>query len=56
MSQSECVECGGGVSLSADVVAGEIVPCGDCGAELEVTAVSPLTLAAAPREMEDWGE
>ena len=56
MSQSECIECGAGVAVAADVVAGEIVPCGDCGQELEVTGLSPLTLAAAPKEMEDWGE
>ena len=56
MTQTECVECGGGVALGAEVVTGEIVSCGDCGVELEVTALEPLTVAAAPKEMEDWGE
>ncbi|MHB8605537.1 MAG: lysine biosynthesis protein LysW [Thermoplasmatota archaeon] len=51
----ECVECGGDVALRAPVQ-GEIVDCPDCGFELEVTALAPLTLAAAPHEQEDWGE
>lgn len=51
----ECVECGRGLELSAPMQ-GEIVPCPDCGADLEVTALTPLTLALAPEEQEDWGE
>jgi alpha-aminoadipate carrier protein LysW len=35
---------------------GEIVPCPDCGAELEVVSVAPVTLALAPEVQEDWGE
>jgi alpha-aminoadipate carrier protein LysW len=31
-------------------------PCPECGAELEISALSPLTLALAPQEEEDWGE
>ena len=30
--------------------------CPGCGAELEITALEPLTLALAPQEEEDWGE
>ncbi|HVL49475.1 MAG TPA: lysine biosynthesis protein LysW [Candidatus Thermoplasmatota archaeon] len=52
---SECVECGAAVKL-VNPVQGEVVDCGDCGAELEVTALAPLTLALAPEEEEDWGE
>jgi alpha-aminoadipate carrier protein LysW len=37
-------------------VAGEILPCGECLAELEVTLLEPLTLALAPEVEEDWGE
>jgi alpha-aminoadipate carrier protein LysW len=51
----ECVECGLSVQVS-NPVQGEIVTCRDCGVELEVTALSPLTLALAPEEQEDWGE
>jgi alpha-aminoadipate carrier protein LysW len=35
---------------------GEIVVCPDCGVDLEVTNVQPLTLELAPMEAEDWGE
>jgi alpha-aminoadipate carrier protein LysW len=34
----------------------EIAQCPGCGAELEVTALEPLTLSVAPQEEEDWGE
>lgn len=56
MLQTECVECGAVISLPDDVMQGEILTCGDCGAELEVIALEPLTVDLAPAEMEDWGE
>jgi alpha-aminoadipate carrier protein LysW len=56
MLQAECVECGATVEVPDDVMQGEILTCGDCGAELEVISVEPLTVEAAPMEMEDWGE
>jgi len=34
----------------------EIVPCAECGAELEVTGTDPLHVAVAPEVEEDWGE
>jgi alpha-aminoadipate/glutamate carrier protein LysW len=52
---NNCIECGAGVSLK-NPTQGEIVECSDCGVELEVRAVSPIRLEAAPREQEDWGE
>lgn len=52
---AECVECAAQVRL-VNPVAGEVVDCPECGAELEVTALEPLTLALAPEEQEDWGE
>lgn len=51
-----CPECGADISLGEDVEKGEIVQCGDCGAELEVIEIEPVTLALAPEEEEDWGE
>lgn len=54
--QAECVECGAQIELADNVMQGEIVTCGDCGTELEVVSVDPLTLDLAPMEMEDWGE
>jgi len=56
MLQTECVECGAEITVPDDVMQGEILPCPDCGAELEVIALEPLTLDMAPLEMEDWGE
>jgi alpha-aminoadipate carrier protein LysW len=50
------VECGAELIVPADVMQGEILPCADCGAELEVTGLDPLTVDLAPMEMEDWGE
>ena len=35
---------------------GEVVPCGDCGIELEVVGIDPLTVEQAPEVEEDWGE
>ena len=53
---AQCPECGAEVSLATDVERGEIVPCRDCGAELEVVERDPLELRLAPEEEEDWGE
>lgn len=52
----ECVECGANLNLPNNVMQGEILPCNDCGAELEVISLNPLTVDLAPMEMEDWGE
>jgi alpha-aminoadipate carrier protein LysW len=51
-----CPECEGQVPVESGVELGEILVCPDCGAELEVTALEPVTLALAPHEEEDWGE
>jgi alpha-aminoadipate carrier protein LysW len=51
-----CPECEAALSIPADAMEGEIVPCPDCGAELEVVSVAPVTLALAPEVQEDWGE
>lgn len=51
-----CPECEATITLSDDVIEGEIITCPDCAVELEVVSVSPLTLAPAPEVGEDWGE
>ena len=52
----ECPECAAEVRLDG-AVQGEILPCPECGADLEVLALAPApVLALAPREEEDWGE
>lgn len=56
MSRVTCIECGAELAIPADVMMGEILPCSDCGVELEVVNLSPLTVELAPQEMEDWGE
>lgn len=50
-----CPECDATLTLT-DVIEGEIVPCPDCGIELEVVSVEPLHVALAPQIEEDWGE
>lgn len=55
-TMATCPECGGAVPTTRDVVRGEIMPCPDCGAELEVRELDPLTLTLAPEIQEDWGE
>ncbi len=53
---AECPECAGSVPVDG-VLQGEIVPCPECGADLEVTTLTPsIALALAPRVEEDWGE
>jgi alpha-aminoadipate carrier protein LysW len=56
MSTIHCVECDGAIELSADLVAGEIVECPECGVELEVVETDPLSVQLAPEVEEDWGE
>jgi len=42
--------------MEEDVIKGEIIECPECGVELEVVELDPLTLNLAPEEEEDWGE
>ena len=51
-----CLECAAELNLASDVEVGEIVVCPDCGVELEVTSVDPITVEEAPEVEEDWGE
>ncbi len=51
-----CPECDANLTVPADVMQGEIIACTDCGAELEVVTLNPVTLATAPEVQEDWGE
>jgi len=51
-----CPECAADVELPNDATSGEIVSCGDCGVDLELTSVKPVKLETAPEEEEDWGE
>ncbi len=51
-----CPECDATLTLNPDLIEGEIVPCPDCGSELEVVSVDPVELVLAPQIEEDWGE
>jgi len=51
-----CPECDAEVPFAQPPLAGEVVRCADCGAELEVISTSPLRLELAPEVEEDWGE
>ncbi|MGA7173907.1 MAG: lysine biosynthesis protein LysW [Candidatus Dormiibacterota bacterium] len=53
---AECPECAGLLGVPRGTVVGEILPCAECSAELEVTGLAPLTVALAPEVEEDWGE
>ena len=56
MVVGECPECAGEVKFKDTPVLHELIRCGDCGVELEVVALDPISLALAPTEEEDWGE
>jgi alpha-aminoadipate carrier protein LysW len=56
MQSVRCIVCDGEVKAADDVMGGEILSCPDCGVELEVTAVGPLTVEDAPEVQADWGE
>ncbi len=51
-----CTECSAPLSPPTDAVEGEIVPCPECGTELEIVGLDPVALALAPEVEEDWGE
>ena len=52
----ECPVCAAEVKIEDDAMAGEVIVCGDCGAELEIIALKPVELAEAPTAEEDWGQ
>jgi len=52
----ECPVCDAEPMISDDPVEGELLECEDCGVELEILALDPITLGEAPDAEEDWGE
>ena len=56
MSVVKCPVCEADVNAESSVMLGELLTCVDCGTELEVTSLSPLTVEEAPEVQEDWGE
>ena len=52
----ECPVCTAEISIADDAMAGEVIVCDDCGAELEIINLKPIELAEAPTAEEDWGQ
>ncbi len=54
---AKCPQCDADLIITADAEVGEIISCDECGAELEVKALTPnVVLDDAPAVKEDWGE
>jgi len=51
-----CPECDAEVDIPADAMENELIACAECGIELEIMSLEPLTLELAPDVEEDWGE
>jgi alpha-aminoadipate carrier protein LysW len=56
INMGECPVCAAEIEVADDAMAGELLVCEDCGAELELTSLDPVTLAEAPSAEEDWGQ
>lgn len=56
MGVVKCPVCDADVKVAGDAMVGELLTCGDCGVELEVVSLEPLTVEEAPEVQEDWGE
>ncbi len=52
----ECPECSASLQMTTQPLLHEILPCGDCGIELEIIGLNPLAIEVAPEVEEDWGE
>lgn len=56
MMTATCVVCEAKVPVPQDCCEGELLICPDCGTELEVVSLDPITVEEAPQVQEDWGE
>ncbi len=56
MMNVKCPVCDADVKVTDDAMVGELLSCSDCGTELEVLSLDPLTVEEAPEVQEDWGE
>ena len=53
---AECITCGLVLDIEDGTEVNEIILCPDCGTELEVVTLDPVTVEKAPEVEEDWGE
>lgn len=53
-----CPECGGILNLADDVIAGEVVPCPDCGSDILIESIEGEDVVVKKVQLsgEDWGE
>jgi len=51
----DCPVCGADIANNG-LLMNELLPCPDCGSDLEVIALSPFRLEPPPEEKEDRGE
>lgn len=51
-----CIVCEAEIGLPDGCCEGELLICSDCGTELEVISLDPVTVEEAPQVQEDWGE
>ena len=58
MAKCECPSCYFEIELDEGTIEGEVIPCPDCGVDLEITKIDGETAKAEIAEMaeEDWGE
>lgn len=58
MVKCECPACYFEFELDEGTIVGEVIPCSDCGADLEITSIENGIAIAEAAEMteEDWGE
>jgi alpha-aminoadipate carrier protein LysW len=52
---NDCPICGCGLAYD-NLELSELLPCPDCGTDLEVVSIDPTIFDTAPEEQEDWGE
>jgi alpha-aminoadipate carrier protein LysW len=56
VNQATCPTCDAPISLPDGAVVHELISCPDCGTDLEILSLTPLTIDLAPEVEEDWGE
>jgi alpha-aminoadipate/glutamate carrier protein LysW len=56
MTNATCPTCDAPISPPPGAVVHELIACADCGTDLEILSLDPLTVDLAPEVEEDWGE
>lgn len=56
LSSVLCVICDARIDFEYEVELNELIECLDCGTELEVSNINPITIIEVDVDCEDWGE